>query len=255
MTTNTPSNVETELRMSAQTKVNDMSNQNSSSSPIALQNLREDRNPPPSNMTDSPDYTLPSAAIYQPSISPPFAQRNVQTEAERQEQARREEEESIALARALMAEEAMAVSYNMSMDYLRHNRDQFSEEDLAALQAAMEEDEEEEQELEEGESEGMSYELMLRLGETLGDVKTERWSRVAKEKINALPTFKFDPKAALGKDENDCEVKCLVCQFQYEQGECLRRLPCNHCFHAECVDQWLMSKDCCPYCRTPIVEE
>jgi hypothetical protein len=168
---------------------------------------------------------------------------------------RREEEESIELARALMAEEAMAVSYNMSVDYLHHNRDQFSDEDLAALQAAME-DEEEEQVVEgDQEDGGMSYELMLRLAEQMGDVKSERWSRVAREKIACLPTFKYDASKTTDKDENDCEVKCLVCQFSYETKECLRRLPCGHCFHTECVDQWLMAKDCCPYCRQAIVDE
>ena len=170
------------------------------------------------------------------------------------EQAQRAEEESIALARALMAEEAMAVSYHMSVDYLRNNRDQFSEEDLAALQAAMDDDEEP-AEAEEHDESNMSYDMMLRLGEALGDVKTERWEQVAHEKINALPTFTFDPKLAEGKDENDCEVKCLVCQFSYEKGDKLRRLPCSHCFHSECVDQWLVSKDFCPYCRTAIVKE
>jgi hypothetical protein len=175
------------------------------------------------------------------------------TEETDEERARREEEESIALAQALMAEEALAVSYAMSADYLRHNRDQFSEEDLAALQAAMAEDEEE-VEVEADDGDDMSYELMLRLGERLGDVKSERWARVAQEKIAALPTLRFDPETARGKDDNDCDVKCLVCQFPYEKGDVLRRLPCMHCFHAECVDQWLKSKDCCPYCRTTIVE-
>lgn len=219
--------------------------ENAFTSPMPMQTLDEDREPSAS-MTMSPASTPPAQA-----------RENEQTDKERRDQARREEEESIALARAMMAEEAMAVSYAMSQDYLRHNRDQFSDEDLAALQAAMDDDQEEVEEFEEFEEgeDGMSYELMLRLGERLGDVKTERWSRVAKEKINSLPTFQFDPKAACDKDENDCEVKCLVCQFPYEKEECLRRLPCQHCFHSECVDQWLMSKDCCPYCRTAIVEE
>ena len=170
------------------------------------------------------------------------------------ERARREDEESIALARALMAEEAMAVSYRMSMDYLRHNRDQFSEEDLAALQAAMEDDEDD---INDGDlpGDGMSYELMLRLGEQIGDVKSERWSRIAREKIEALPTFEFDHALTKEKDENDSDVKCLVCQFQYEDKECLRRLPCGHCFHAECIDQWLLGKNVCPYCRKTIVDE
>ena len=86
---------------------------------------------------------------------------------ETNDRASRDEEESIALARALMAEEAMAASYAMSMDYLRNNREEFSDEDLAALQAAMDDDEDgiaetsEDQSQEDG---GMSYELMLRLG-------------------------------------------------------------------------------------------
>ena len=167
---------------------------------------------------------------------------------------RKEEEDSVALARALMAEEAMAVSYQMSVEYLRGNHDQFSEEDLAALQAAFDEDEHQE-EVEDAEDDGgMSYELMLRLGERIGDVKSERWSHIAGEKINQLPTFSFDPEFVKDKDENDCDVKCLVCQFAYEKTECLRRLPCGHCFHRECVDKWLQSKDFCVYCRKPIVE-
>jgi hypothetical protein len=170
------------------------------------------------------------------------------------------EEESLALARALMAEEAMAVSYAMSVDYLTHNRDQFSEEDLAALQAAMEEEDEDAaaaaEEVEEAEANGgLSYDFMLRLGERMGDVKSERWSRVAREKIELLDTFEYDPATTADKDANDCAVKCLVCQFPYEAKECLRCLPCGHTFHSECVDTWLMGKNWCPYCRQAIVEE
>lgn len=180
------------------------------------------------------------------------------TEESEEDRMRREEDESIALARALMAEEAMAVSYNMSQDYLQNNRDQFSEEDLAALQAAMQEDEQEVQEelgVEEDEDGALSYDLMLRLGEHMGDVKSERWAQVAHAKIEKLPTFNFNPENVIGMDGNDCRVKCLVCQFGYEKDEVLRKLPCSHCFHSECVDQWLQTKDFCPYCRTTITDE
>ena len=206
------------------------------------------------------DMSLATSDISLSSVSTPREEsqsenREDVAEHDAEEHRRREEEESVELARALMAEEAMAVSYHMSVDYMRYNRDQFSEEDLAAVQAAMEEDEE--ADVVEGDEEdgGMSYELLLRLGEQMGDVKSERWSRVAREKIACLPTFKYDPSKTTDKDENDCEVKCLVCQFNYETKECLRRLPCGHCFHTECVDQWLMAKDFCPYCRQAIVNE
>jgi hypothetical protein len=176
------------------------------------------------------------------------------------ERARREEEESLELARALMAEEAMA-SYAQSMDYLQNNQDQFSEEDLAALQAAMDEEQNqhaveinaEVEEALDDDDNGDSYEFMLRLGERIGDVKTERWTQVAQQKIDILPIVEFDPKKLCMKnDVNDCDVKCLVCQEDYCKGEHMRKLPCGHCFHKECVDQWLLSKDFCPYCRTTL---
>ena len=191
-----------------------------------------------------------------------------------EERARREIEESEALARQLMAEEAMA-SYAMSTEFLRENADQFSSEDFAALQAAMAEEDPEanydddeagdvEYEVDgedvdyDGEVEGessreMSYDALLRLGERIGDVKEERWALVARQRINTLPTLQFVPSMAEGKEENHTEVKCQVCQFPYEEGEVLRRLPCEHCFHKDCVDSWLETKDTCAFCRKSIV--
>eukprot|EP00531_Pseudo-nitzschia_arenysensis_P008564 CAMPEP_0116120504 /NCGR_PEP_ID=MMETSP0329-20121206/3208_1 /TAXON_ID=697910 /ORGANISM="Pseudo-nitzschia arenysensis, Strain B593" /LENGTH=249 /DNA_ID=CAMNT_0003614273 /DNA_START=101 /DNA_END=850 /DNA_ORIENTATION=+ len=191
-------------------------------------------------------------------VTPP--RREVDEEELRRERLRREEEESLELARALMAEEAMA-SYSQSMDYLQNNQDQFSEEDLAALQAVMDEEQaqhelevnaEAEEALDDEEG-GDAYEFMLRLGERIGDVKTERWEQVAQLKINCLPLVQFDAEKVKCKtDLNDCDVKCLVCQEDYCKGEELRKLPCGHYFHKDCVDQWLLSKDFCPYCRTSI---
>ncbi|VEU37936.1 unnamed protein product [Pseudo-nitzschia multistriata] len=180
-----------------------------------------------------------------------------------QERALREEQESLELARALMAEEAMA-SYTQSLDYLTNNQDQFSDEDLAALQAVMNE-EQHQHELEinadaeaaiDGDDNGDSYEFMLRLGERMGDVKSERWAQVAQKKIDGLPIVVFDPENCSNKkDANDCDIKCLVCQEEYCKAERLRKLPCGHCFHVECIDQWLLSKDFCPYCRTTLEKE
>lgn len=170
---------------------------------------------------------------------------------------RREEAESEALARQLMAEEAVE-SYALSTDFLRDNAADYTSEDLAALQAAMAEEDPEADELEQGEeaddaSAELSYDTLLRLGDRLGDVKQERWALVAREQIERLPSFHFKSAAVKGKDENDSEVKCLVCQCPYEECELLRQLPCGHCFHVDCADQWLLSKEICPYCRQSIV--
>ena len=172
----------------------------------------------------------------------------------------REEAESLALARQFMAEEAM-FSYNESANFLQENANEYSEEDLAALRAIMAEENpviegELEDDAEEGmDSADMSYEALLNLGERIGDVKSERWAMRAKHEIAKLPVTKFCMSMAEGKDENDSGVKCLVCQSAYKEGETIRHLPCKHYFHHECVDRWLMAKDCCPYCRQCILVE
>jgi hypothetical protein len=173
-----------------------------------------------------------------------------------EERIQREIEESEALARQMMAEEAMA-TYHMSIENLRDNANHFSEEDLAALQAAMAEEDPEEDEAGESDiSHEMSYDAMLRLGDRIGDVKEERWATVAQNEIEKIPTLLFEPSMAEGKDENHTEVKCLICQENYEEGEELRCLPnCQHCFHKDCVDKWLSTKDTCAFCRKSIVSE
>ena len=96
-----------------------------------------------------------------------------------------EEEQSIALARQLMEEEAMA-SYASSWQLLQESNDQLSEEDKEAMRAAMMEDEREEvAQLEDDQGE-LSYDAMLSLGEVIGDVKAERWKLEAKKHIEKL---------------------------------------------------------------------
>ena len=172
----------------------------------------------------------------------------------------REMAESEELARTLMAEEAMA-SYALGADYLRANADQFSGEDLAALQAAMMEEDPDGEDLVDDQVEGeesaeLSYETMLNLGERIGDVKQERWKMRAAAVIATLPLMTF-AKAELDAmtDADDSALKCLVCQCEYEEGEQQRGLPCGHVFHQECADEWLGRKDVCPYCSTCIEKE
>mmetsp|Transcript_13346 Transcript_13346/g.25050 ORF Transcript_13346/g.25050 Transcript_13346/m.25050 type:complete len:316 (+) Transcript_13346:134-1081(+) len=175
----------------------------------------------------------------------------------------REEAESEALARQLMAEEAMA-SYHESANFLQENAHDYSEEDLAALRAIMAEENpviaidgegDEYEDDHDVDSEELSYEALLDLGARIGDVKAERWALKARKEISKLPMVDYCHEISQHKDENDSCVKCLVCQFEYQDKECLRILPCGHYFHQECVDQWLLAKDFCPYCRQSIVQE
>lgn len=58
-------------------------------------------------------------------------------------------------------------------------------------------------------------------------------------------------KRAMDELEDTTE-KCTICLSEFEDSEDVRRLPCMHLFHVECVDQWLSSNKRCPICRVDI---
>lgn len=52
--------------------------------------------------------------------------------------------------------------------------------------------------------------------------------------------------AAAGCPSIKDQTKCIVCLCNFEPQELVRALPCQHEFHADCVDRWL--KVCLPCC-------
>jgi len=50
-------------------------------------------------------------------------------------------------------------------------------------------------------------------------------------------------------NEVDGSHSCTVCISEYEDGESLRKLPCGHKFHVECIDTWMDSNITCPICK------
>lgn len=64
------------------------------------------------------------------------------------------------------------------------------------------------------------------------------------EDIKKLPCFDYRVDA-------NVSVECAVCLDSFNGGEKCRILgKCNHIFHAECIDSWLMKTAACPICRT-----
>eukprot|EP01012_Entosiphon_sulcatum_P032041 TRINITY_DN40781_c0_g1_i1.p1 TRINITY_DN40781_c0_g1~~TRINITY_DN40781_c0_g1_i1.p1 ORF type:complete len:1016 (-),score=159.84 TRINITY_DN40781_c0_g1_i1:9-3056(-) len=45
---------------------------------------------------------------------------------------------------------------------------------------------------------------------------------------------------------------CVVCQEDYTSGETVTEFVCGHCFHTDCLRQWLVNSLDCPCCRMPI---
>jgi hypothetical protein len=54
------------------------------------------------------------------------------------------------------------------------------------------------------------------------------------------------------KEQISFEEKCTICLCEYDQHDYVRRLPCMHLFHIQCVDKWLTQSKRCPICRIDI---
>jgi len=43
--------------------------------------------------------------------------------------------------------------------------------------------------------------------------------------------------------------ECAICKIEWSEGEEATSLPCTHCFHPACIEQWLSQRNFCPLCR------
>lgn len=57
-----------------------------------------------------------------------------------------------------------------------------------------------------------------------------------------------DASMGVAGEEEEQEL-CVICQCPFQEGDDLRRLPCMHRFHAECIARGLQYSSCCPVCK------
>ncbi|CAI5721127.1 unnamed protein product [Peronospora destructor] len=63
--------------------------------------------------------------------------------------------------------------------------------------------------------------------------------------------IRYQLPLALGT-ANETSKECTICQLRYGIGDHIVTLPCQHFFHACCVDKWLWNHTSCPLCRTEV---
>ncbi|XP_062095718.1 uncharacterized protein LOC133801508 isoform X2 [Humulus lupulus] len=70
------------------------------------------------------------------------------------------------------------------------------------------------------------------------------------EVVESLPVKLY---TKLHKHQNEEVAQCYICLVEYEEGDRMRILPCQHEFHKTCVDKWLKEiHRVCPLCRGDI---
>ncbi|XP_040273303.1 E3 ubiquitin-protein ligase RNF38 isoform X4 [Bufo bufo] len=100
--------------------------------------------------------------------------------------------------------------------------------------------------VEDGEVENYEVGALLNLAERLGEAKPRG---LTKADIEQLPSYRFNPN-----NHQSEQTLCVVCMCDFESRQLLRVLPCNHEFHAKCVDKWLKANRTCPICRADASE-
>ena len=75
-------------------------------------------------------------------------------------------------------------------------------------------------------------------------------SPVGQGPAQACPPAPVAPAPA----EEEEAPSCAVCMCEYEDGEQVRTLACNHSFHCKCIDGWMAENGTCPMCRSDTLE-
>jgi len=66
---------------------------------------------------------------------------------------------------------------------------------------------------------------------------------MAKENIADIPTVE------ISSEMREKNTSCSVCWEDFSDGEAVKQLECEHCFHSGCIVPWLELHGTCPVCR------
>lgn len=109
-----------------------------------------------------------------------------------------------------------------------------------------------------------TYEDWISMAERVGNVNRG----ATDQEIDVLPEQQFHQTSkgrtassagpssgASGSASTQDDDKCAICLAEYEEGDSVKRLPCTHLFHSECVSKWLKVNKICPCCKQSIRQE
>ncbi|GAB4845320.1 hypothetical protein Ancab_038728 [Ancistrocladus abbreviatus] len=86
----------------------------------------------------------------------------------------------------------------------------------------------------------LSYEELIALGEIVGEESRGLSEEQISSSLHPYVCKNVDCKATIDR--------CVICQVEYDEGEEIVALQCEHPFHADCIAKWLQIKKVCPIC-------
>ncbi|KAI3871951.1 hypothetical protein MKW92_027258 [Papaver armeniacum] len=94
---------------------------------------------------------------------------------------------------------------------------------------------------------GLSYEELTELAERKGKVQRG----LSKETISRELKTRVHTRSVDSRGE--CVI-CTICQDGYYNKDKIATLDCQHEYHEDCITQWLLQKNLCPYCNGQALE-
>ncbi|CAN6175075.1 unnamed protein product [Urochloa humidicola] len=91
----------------------------------------------------------------------------------------------------------------------------------------------------------MSYEQLQALGEAVGTQSRG----LSDDLISYLEPFRHKCTFFSRKKNNE---ECVICKTTYRSRQKMIRLPCSHCYHANCITRWLKINKACPVCNEEV---
>ncbi|XP_064550048.1 E3 ubiquitin-protein ligase Iruka [Drosophila montana] len=83
----------------------------------------------------------------------------------------------------------------------------------------------------------------------LNQMETSGPPPLSTQRINEIPNVK------ISAEEVERKMQCSVCWDDFKLDESVRKLPCSHLYHENCIVPWLNLHSTCPICRKSLAND
>ncbi|XP_017058579.1 E3 ubiquitin-protein ligase Iruka [Drosophila ficusphila] len=83
----------------------------------------------------------------------------------------------------------------------------------------------------------------------LNQMETSGPPPLSAQRINEIPNVQ------ISAEEVERKIQCSICWDDFKIDETVRKLPCSHLFHENCIVPWLNLHSTCPICRKSLADD
>ena len=66
--------------------------------------------------------------------------------------------------------------------------------------------------------------------------------------------LEYNRTAPVFKSDEYSDEQCCICLDPLDETQIIRNLPCEHKFHKQCIDLWVLKKNSCPLCNKNVLQ-